>query len=77
MLESCRKAGTVKRVIYTSSSAAVFGPRADILSELFPDINVAGDYYPPATDVRLHAMHQALKELGLKAHDVMDTMRHR
>ena len=26
ILESCRKAGTVKRVVYTSSAAAVFGP---------------------------------------------------
>lgn len=28
ILESCRKAGTVKRVIYTSSVAAIFGPGA-------------------------------------------------
>ena len=48
----------------------------DMLSELFPDVNVAGDYYPPASEYRLHARcTKAINELGLKPRSVRDTLR--
>jgi nucleoside-diphosphate-sugar epimerase len=48
----------------------------DMLSELYPHINVAGDYDPPATDLRLRArITKAIDELGLEPHDVMDTLK--
>ena len=48
----------------------------DLLSELYPNINVAGDYYPPPTDARLRARcTKAINELGLVTHDVRDTLK--
>ena len=48
----------------------------DTLGELYPDINIAGDYDPPATHLRLRArMTKAIEELGLEPHDVMDTLK--
>lgn len=48
----------------------------DMLGELFPDIDIAGDYDPPATEERLRARcTKAIDELGLKTHDVMDTLK--
>ena len=48
----------------------------DMLSELYPNINVAGDYYPPPSDARLRARcTKAIEELGLVTHDVRDTLK--
>lgn len=48
----------------------------DILRELFPDINVAGDYKPLPSTNRLRARcTKAINELGLQTHDVRDTLR--
>lgn len=48
----------------------------DLLGELYPNINVAGDYYPPPTDARLRARcTKAINELGLVTHDVRDTLK--
>jgi hypothetical protein len=48
----------------------------DMLRELFPDIDIAGDYYPPPASHRLYARcTRAIEELGLKPHDVKDTLR--
>lgn len=48
----------------------------DMLGELYPNINVAGDYYPPPTDARLRARcTKAIEELGLVTHNVRDTLK--
>jgi nucleoside-diphosphate-sugar epimerase len=48
----------------------------DLLGELYPDVNVAGDYDPPDTHLRLRARcTKAINELGLKPHDVRDTLK--
>jgi nucleoside-diphosphate-sugar epimerase len=48
----------------------------DVLGELFPDIDVAGDYEPEASTTRLRARcTRAIEELGLKPHDVRDTLK--
>ena len=48
----------------------------DMLGELYPDIDVAGDYDPPDTDARLRARcTKAITELGLKTHEVRDTLK--
>ena len=47
-----------------------------LLAELFPEIDVAGDYEPAPSDTRLRAKcRKAIEELGLKTHDVRDTLR--
>lgn len=48
----------------------------DTLRELFPDIDVAGDYEPLPSTSRLRARcTKAINELGLQTHDVRDTLR--
>jgi nucleoside-diphosphate-sugar epimerase len=48
----------------------------DALGELFPNINIAGDYVPDPSDSLLRAKcTKAINELGLKSHHVMDTLR--
>ena len=48
----------------------------DMLQELFPNHNVCGGYRPEPTDQRNRAScMKAIKELGLKPHDVRDTLR--
>ena len=48
----------------------------DMLGELYPSIDIAGDYDPQPTDARLRARcTKAIEELGLETHDVMDTLR--
>ena len=48
----------------------------DMLQALYPNINVAGDYYPPPTDARLRARcTKAREELGLVTHAVRDTLK--
>ncbi len=48
----------------------------DLLAELYPEIDVARDYDPPATDARLRARcTKAITELGLKTHHVRDTLK--
>lgn len=48
----------------------------DILSEMYPDIDVARDFHPEQTDTRLRARcTKAIKELGLKPHTVLETLR--
>ena len=47
----------------------------DTLQELYPDINVAGDYDPEPSDHRLVARcAKAIEELGLKTHSAIDTL---
>ena len=47
----------------------------DTLQELYPDINVAGDYDPEPSDHRLVARcTKAIEELGLKTHSAIDTL---
>ena len=46
-----------------------------LLAELFPDIDVGGDYKPLPSTTRLRAKcTRAINELGLKTHDVRDTL---
>ncbi len=48
----------------------------DTLSDLYPDIDVAGDYAPPPTPDQPHAKcAKAIKELGLKTHSVLETLK--
>ena len=48
----------------------------DALSELYPEIDVCGDWQPPATPDFWHATcAKAIRELGLKTHPVLDTLR--
>lgn len=48
----------------------------DTLSELYPDIDVAGDYEPPPSPDFHHAKcTKAIKELGLKTHSVLETLK--
>ncbi|MDG2072467.1 MAG: NAD-dependent epimerase/dehydratase family protein [Pseudomonadales bacterium] len=48
----------------------------DTLGELFPNFNIAGDYVPDQSDTRLRAKcTKAINELGLKPHNVLDTLR--
>jgi len=48
----------------------------DMLRELFPDMDIAGGYYPPRASHRLYAKcTKAIEELGLKPHDIKDTLR--
>lgn len=48
----------------------------DALRELYPDIDVAGDYRPPPTPDRPHGKcTKAITELGLQTHGVRDTLR--
>ncbi len=48
----------------------------DTLNDLYPDIDVAGDYAPPPTPDEPHAKcTKAIKELGLKTHSVLDTLK--
>ncbi len=47
-----------------------------LLGELFPDIDIAGDYKPLPSTTRLRAKcTKAIEELGLKTHDVRDTLK--
>lgn len=48
----------------------------DTLREIYPDIDVAGDYVPPPTPDRPHAKStKAINELGLKTYSVLDTLK--
>jgi len=48
----------------------------DTLGQLFPEIDVARDFQPPASATRLRARcTKAITELGLKPHSVNDTLR--
>lgn len=48
----------------------------DTLQDLYPDIDVAGDYVPPPTpDTPKAKCTKAIKELGLKTHGVRDTLK--
>jgi nucleoside-diphosphate-sugar epimerase len=48
----------------------------DTLAQLFPNIDVARDFQPPASDTRLRARcTKAVTELGLSPHAVNDTLR--
>ncbi|MDP7640405.1 MAG: NAD-dependent epimerase/dehydratase family protein [Candidatus Hydrogenedentes bacterium] len=48
----------------------------DTLSELYPDIDVAGDYEPPPTPDYTHGKStRAIKELGLKTHNIRETLK--
>lgn len=48
----------------------------DTLSELYPDIDVAGDYEPPPTpNYQRGKSTRAIKELGLKPHSIQETLK--
>ena len=48
----------------------------DTMRELYPDINVAGDYEPEDTLDEPHGKcTKAIKELGLKTHTVLETLK--
>ena len=48
----------------------------DTLRELYPGIDVAGDYEPPPTPDQPHAKcTKAIEELGLKTHTVLETLK--
>ncbi|MDH5674078.1 MAG: NAD-dependent epimerase/dehydratase family protein [Myxococcales bacterium] len=48
----------------------------DTLRELYPDVNVGGDYEPPPTEDQPHAKStKAIGELGLQPHDTRQTLR--
>lgn len=48
----------------------------DTLTEIYPDIDVAGDYDPPPTPDQPHAKcTKAINELGLKTHSVRETLK--
>jgi len=48
----------------------------DTLGELYPDIDVAGDYSPPPTPDQPHAKcTKAINDLGLKTHTVLETLK--
>ncbi len=48
----------------------------DTLNDLYPDIDVAGDYAPPPTLDEPHAKcTKAIKELGLETHSVLETLK--
>jgi len=48
----------------------------DTLRQLYPEVNVAGDYEPPPTpDQPRGKCTKAIEQLGLKTHSVRDTLR--
>ena len=48
----------------------------DTLRELYPKVDVAGDYEPPPTpDMPRGKCTKAIEQLGLKTHDVRDTLK--
>ena len=48
----------------------------DTLRELYPGVDVAGDYEPPATpDFHHGKCTKAIRELGLKTHPVLKTLK--
>ena len=48
----------------------------DALSGIYPDIDVAGDYEPPPTPDYQHGKStKAIKELGLKTHTILETLK--
>ena len=48
----------------------------DTLGELYPEVAVCGDWEPPATPDFWHSKcTKAIRELGLKTHPVLDTLR--
>lgn len=48
----------------------------DTLSDIYPDINVAGDYEPPPTPDHPHGKStKAINELGLKTHTILETLK--
>ena len=48
----------------------------DLLQDLYPNYDIAGDYVPPPTTDKLRAKcTKAMNELGLKPYSVQDTLR--
>lgn len=48
----------------------------DSLREIYPEVNVAGDYEPPETPDHPHGKsNKAINELGLKTHTITETLK--
>ena len=48
----------------------------DLMRDIYPDINVAGDYEPPETPDHPHGKStRAINELGLKTHTITETLK--